>query len=980
MALHIQFDANQEHQRLAIESVVNVFNGLPHRSPQEFTLADEIIPNLPPYEDLAEEWLHGNVQAIQHAHGLQPDMTLAVDEGMVLEGAGSEVWRYPSVTLEMETGTGKTYVYLRTIHELRQRYGFGKFIIIVPSVAIYEGVIKMAEITKDHFRALYGNEVVNIVRYDSDQISRLRTFATSTFCEVMVMTLDSFNRISNRIFKASEKLPGERKPHEFLQETRPILILDEPQNMTSTTSKEALRTLHPLMALRYSATHKESPNLLYRLTPFDAFRQNLVKKIEVCGVSEQNNPNRALLALQAVTGSGIGLRATVSFGEQSFTLKRGEDLFEKTKNAQFRDGYVVAEVNAGTSGGDAFLEFANTSRLVNGGLGLIRKEVFRLQIREAIRTHLRRQERLRGQGIKVLSLFFIDRVKNFTDPDGIIRLLFDEEFNILKREYPHWQQKDASAVRSAYFAQVRAKTGEMEDIETRDTEDGKKNEIERKAERVAFDLIMKKKEKLLSFGEPVSFIFAHSALKEGWDNPNVFQICTLNQTVSVTKKRQEIGRGLRLCVNQEGARVQGDDVNVLTVVANASYQKYAEELQKDYERDGDTPPPAPTDANRAPVVRRDSIFHDPGFRNLWSKLAQPVTTTFNLDTDELVLEAANRLNHHVFSKPILVVERGAFVQTQATFRLLETQGSKARVQVSIADSDGNEETSTKWMKLGDKPGSDDRLRDFRVAYVTGEGDAAQVRFGNDIVLTPHQEYAVSLAANFKPQHRETMAPQEKYPVGNLIDRAARKTELTRHTIRRIFHALHPDKAQALLENPEGFTTDYISIVTNALADQIADRIAFTPGGIPAPHDLDVMFPETKDFVQRELRAAGPQSLYDQVQIDSNVEINFIQVVQNDASLLFYFKFPPTFKVPLPAQIGNYNPDWGLARLDAAGIALQYIRETKGTENLEKLQFKHERRKIICAQKYFAAIGMDYRPVMGTNADWWKRVPQGSFKL
>lgn len=980
MALHLQFDANQEHQRIAIEAVVNVFDGLPNRSPQEFKLNDEIIPNLPPYEDLPEEWLHTNIQAVQHTHGIKPDMTLAVDEGMVLEGAGSELWRYPSVTLEMETGTGKTYVYLRTIHELRQRYGFGKFIIIVPSIAIFEGVLKTAEITKDHFRALYGNEVVNIVRYDSDQISRLRTFATSTFCEVLVMTLDSFNKASNKIFKASEKLPGERLPFQFIQETRPVLILDEPQNMGSATAKEALRTLHPLMALRYSATHKEKLNVLYRLTPFDAFRQNLVKKIEVCGVSEQNNPNRALLSLQAVTGSGTGLRATVRFGDQLYTLKCGDDLFDKTKNEQFRQGYVVAEVNAGTGGGSAFVEFANTSRVVDGGLGLIREAIFRLQIRETIRTHLRRQERLRGQEIKVLSLFFIDRVANYTAADGLIRRLFDEEFDSLKREYPHWQRREASAVRSAYFAQVRNKAGEMEDIETRDVDDdGRKNEAERKAERVAFDLIMKQKEKLLSFAEPVSFIFAHSALKEGWDNPNVFQICTLNQTISVTKKRQEIGRGLRLCVNQDGARVPGDDVNVLTVVANASYQKYAEELQKDYERDGDTPPPAPTDAGRAPAVRRDSIFHDPGFRDLWGKLSQPVTANFNLDTEALITECANRLNHHVFSKPILVVERGVFTQTQATFRLLGIQDNKARVQIAVTDSDGNEETRTSWMKAGERPGPE-LLRDFRVAYVAGTGDAAQVRFGNDVVLTPHSEYAVSLTPNFKPQHRETTAPQEKYPVSNLIDRAARKTQLTRRTIRRIFHALHADKATALLENPEGFATDFISIVTNALADQIAERIEFTPGGAPAPHDLDTLFPEKKDFVQRELHDAGPRSLYDQVQTDSNVEINFIQVVQNDASLLFYFKFPGVYKVPLPAQIGNYNPDWGLARRDDSGLALQYVRETKGTENVDKLQFSHERRKIRCAQKYFAALGLDYRPIMGTNADWWQHIPQATFKI
>jgi type III restriction enzyme len=262
---------------------------------------------MPPFRALSEPWLYDNLRAIQQLNYVHADDLagiLDVEEGMVLEGAGSESWRYPSFTIEMETGTGKTYVYLRTIYELRKRYGFGKFIIVVPSIAIYEGVIKNFQITKDHFRAIYENETVNLIEYEGSKIRQLRAFATSTFVEVMVITLDSFNKITNLIYKPSENLPGERLPYQFIQETRPILILDEPQNMGSEKSKEALRTLHPLFALRYSATHKVIPNLVFRLTPFDAYRLSLVKKIQVYGVTERENFNQPFLGLEAVTLEG----------------------------------------------------------------------------------------------------------------------------------------------------------------------------------------------------------------------------------------------------------------------------------------------------------------------------------------------------------------------------------------------------------------------------------------------------------------------------------------------------------------------------------------------------------------------------------------------------------------------------------------------------------------------------------------------------
>ena len=992
--LQIQFSSKQEFQIAAVESVARLFEGLPNAA-TEFQLSDEIVSNLPPFEDLQEDWLLDNLNAVQRdpdlKHGdakiISENATLDTDEGLVLEGVGEEVVRYPSFTIEMETGTGKTYCYLRSVYELRKRYGFSKFIIVVPSVAIYEGVAKTFAITQSHFRALYDNETVDLIRYDGAQMSRIRTFSTTTSCQVLLMTLDSFNKTSNNLFKSTEKLPGERKPYEFVQETRPILILDEPQNMGSDKSKAALRTLHPLFALRYSATHKESPNLVFRLSPFDAFRLGLVKRIQVDGVTERENANQIdgapLLALQSVSGTGANIRANVlalsrsgnTSKEAQFALRKGDDLKVKTHRDEYA-GYLVQEIETDGEGGGT-LEFENGVRLASGGMSRSKPEIFRVQIERAIEEHFRRQEELRGRGIKVLSLFFIDRVANYTDDDGLIKTLFDKAFNSLKRGRPEWEEKEPATVRSAYFAQKKGRNG-METVETRDVEDERKNADEKAAEKEAFSLIMRDKEKLLGFEEPVSFIFAHSALREGWDNPNVFQICTLNQTVSTNRKRQEIGRGLRLCVDQTGDRVAGDDVNILTVVANASYKDYAEKLQSEYVEDGDSAPPAPSDARKAPAQRNDVIFQHPQFRTFWKKLHRRALPSFNLDTDKLVEECGNRLNGKAFSEPIIVVERGKYIQTRLTLQLDKIlPDGRAKVRVVIIGTDGDEREVAVTVKVGDnlkQKTGEDRLRSFRVSEIKGEGDAATMTFGNEIVLTPHDAFSTDTAEGFTPTQSVKMAPREVFPVPNLLDRAARETGLTRPTINRIWKKLRPEIAKFLLKNPENFIATFIAEVTNALADHITTGISFSADGAggagPSDEALEVLFPVEKKFTQRELIDAGAKGLYDQVQTDSEVERRFVNNIKNEGALVFYFKFPATFKVPLPKQIGNYNPDWGLARLDENKATIHFIRETKGSTKIETLRFPAEIRKIKCAQKYFKALDLDYRPIDDTVADWW----------
>ncbi|MGH7452718.1 MAG: DEAD/DEAH box helicase family protein, partial [bacterium] len=703
--------------------------------------------------------------AVQENNGVLISLAeLDMDEWLVLEGAGSETWRYPHFTIEMETGTGKTYVYLRTIYELRQRYGFSKFIIVVPSIAIYEGVLKNLEITRDHFRSLYGNELVIPVPYDGSKLSRLREFATSTFTMVMVMTIDAFIRIGNNIYKHSEKLPGERKPYQFIQETRPILILDEPQSIISLKSakaEEALRTLHPLLALRYSATHRTSPNLVYRLTPFEAFRRNLVKKIQVCDVYERDNFNQPFLALNSISRNGRITARVMTFvnekgqtREKEVVLHHNENLYQKTQREEYKTGYRVAEINAAEN----FVLFENLLKLkLNETIGPSRPEIFRLQIEETIKAHMQRQKELRSKNIKVLSLFFIDRVANYTDANGLIKRLFDDAFNRLKTDFPSFKKLQPEQVRKAYFAEMKTKSGETKALDTEN------RGAEREMEKEAFELIMRDKERLLSFDEPVCFIFAHSALKEGWDNPNVFQICTLNQAVSEIKKRQEIGRGLRLCVNHEGLRLFDDELNVLTVIANESYSSYAANLQKEYVAAGVAAPPPPTHAKREWAKRREKIFHgDQRFKEFWEKLSQRVTYRVNADAAKLIEECVAKLNAQPFPEPVLVVEKGKFVVTRFVIKLESVNGNTAKLAVEISDTSGKSKTRSLVVKKRDRLAQllkDERLRAYQIVEMHSSGKNGKIIFANTEELFSDGTLSFESEAGQKP-HEVTIHKRE----------------------------------------------------------------------------------------------------------------------------------------------------------------------------------------------------------------------------
>lgn len=986
--ISFKFDPNQEHQLRAINGVVGLFEGMPHKH-VSYVIGEECMPNMAADELLDESLLFSNLQTVQQLNNIPSGLELNIDEGMAIEGLPLDSWRYPSFTIEMETGTGKTYAYLRTLFELHKKYGFRKFIIIVPSVAIYEGVIKAWENTQGHFRSLYDNENLNLVSYDSSRISALRDFSHSPMMVALVMTIDSFNKISNNVYKPTEKLPGEKLPYQYIQETRPILILDECHNYESETSRQALRVLHPLFALKYSATpgkRDESglqlyDNLTYRLAPLDAFRMNLVKKIEVFGTTTERTLSLPgglqLLEITPALKAKVRVTARVRGRTQrkDLLIKRHDDLARKTHNPDY-EGFVVDEI----SRMDGVVRFRNEVELKPRSTGETeKKDIFRKQIEETVRRHLERQEALEPLGIKVLSLFLVDRVANYTDENGIIRVLFDEAFDSLKKHYPSFKKKSAGQVRSAYFA--TKKQGDQEVAV--DTESRTKQE--RELEKEAFRLIVQNSQTLLAMDEDVAFVFAHSALREGWDNPNVFQICTLAESWSETKKRQEIGRGLRLCVDQSGQRIFDDKINVLTVVANQSYESFVEALQTEYVAAGDAAPPRPSSANREPAKRNNSVFSRKEFSAFWDKLLQKTDYEINIDTADVVANAVAKLSTDKTFSPSILIQKGRFVVDSFTISLKSCRDESCILIIERKDTDGGSTRNEKQFKLRESLGKilrDDRLNHLSIGEIDCRKGKESVSLAEGDALRMGETFSFDCPAKIKPVSHETKMTDTKYPVSNLVERVAAETFLTRATVFEIFTRLPEPKKGEIFVNPEAFIDNFVFSVREVLADHVATNVEYSLTKELEAHDLDDLFPKQESHAQRELIAGSANALYDLIQIDSEVEHSFVREYLNrDERVVLYFKFPAKFKVKMPKIIHDYVPDWGVVRENDGKLRVELVRETKGTSNPNLLQFPWEHRKIQCAEKHFEKLGINYRQISpDTFLNWWEDTPAAQDEL
>ncbi|MFZ5823601.1 MAG: DEAD/DEAH box helicase family protein [Bacillota bacterium] len=990
--MKIQFDPNQQFQLDAVAAITDLFEGQPQGAPEYAVINLREWGGLFAGQDrtelgvgnrllLDEEKLRQNTRIVQLRNDIDvADPAAPLEAWELFDAQANQARRCPHFSVEMETGTGKTYVYLRTIFELSQRYGFSKFVIVVPSVAIREGVLKNIEITAEHFRALYNNLPFEHFVYDAKKVNRLRQFATSNMLQVMVINIDAFRKNftgteeeqkSNVIYKESDKLSG-RQPIEFVQAARPIVIIDEPQSVDSTDkAQEAIKALNPLCTLRYSATHRNPYNLVYRLDPVRAFELKLVKQIVVASAAAEGAANDAFVRVEQIDykkGIKAKLRIHVQTAEgpkeKSVTVKQGADLYAlSNERANYRDGFEVTEINA--EPGSEFIRFSNGRTLRLGEeVGGLREDVWRAQIKHTIKRHLEKELQVQGRGIKVLSLFFIDRVANYRDYDGAGRPVpgkfaqaFEEELAALARDERYrelaWLREPVERLHNGYFAQD--KKGVLKDTRG-DTQ----------ADDEVYNLIMKEKERLLSLDEPLRFIFSHSALREGWDNPNVFQICTLNETKSAVKKRQEIGRGLRLPVDQDGRRVFDESVNKLYVMANESYEDFARALQTEYEEDcgvtfGKVPITAiakltrVVDGAEQPIGRavaeaiRDALVAQ-GMLDMEGRI-QPAFDPRRKDFKLELPEAQRDLTP-------AVIDLLSSYQIQRHIRRERDDGPN-RLKKGVTLSP---EFQALWERI--KPKTTYRVEFETETLVRNAVDAIKrmERIEEPRIRVAAGQLGIEKGgiATAAVSVAEERVEHGSRPVPDVLAYLQNETELTRSTLVRILK--ESGRLAEFFNNPQRFMDVVASILKHELHRLLVDGIKYERiDGTRAAAEWEMLLFKNEELINYLTALQVNKSVYEYVVYDSEVEREFAKRLDERADIKLFVKLPGWFKIDTP--VGEYNPDWAIVKHD--GQAIYLVRETKGTRDFLKLRTS-EADKVRCGQKHFEALGVPF--AVAVNAE------------
>jgi type III restriction enzyme len=969
----LKFDPSLQYQQDAVNAVVGVFDGQPFVQTGAMAFQSIQIGGLFQTElgmgnrlNLSDDELLKNVHRTQEAN--------EIEKVEALEGR--------EFSVEMETGTGKTYVYLRTIFELNKTYGFKKFIIVVPSVAIREGVLKSIDVMKEHFETLYDKAPFDSFVYDSKRLGRVRQFATSNQIQIMVINIQSFQKdvadkdLSemtedelkklNVINRENDRMSG-RRPMEFIQAANPIVIIDEPQSVDTTEkSRRAIGNLNPMVTLRYSATHRNPYNLVYKLDPIRAYDLRLVKRIEVASVRSDENFNDAYVKLIA-TDNTNGIRARIEIHKEGRSapkptkmwVKQGDDLFMKSDEREaYRNGYIVQNIDC--TPGSEYVEF-NQGRFLELGreIGGLADEIMKAQVYETVEQHLKKERALKGKGIKVLSLFFIDRVANYRvyNEDGTISLgkigrWFEEAYKELtaKPIYRGLIPFDVAEVHNGYFSQD--KQGHAKDTRgnTADDED-------------TYNLIMRDKERLLDPNVALRFIFSHSALREGWDNPNVFQICTLNETQSADKKRQEIGRGLRLPVNETGDRVHDETVNRLTVIANESYEEFARTLQTEFEDDFGIRFGKVERIAFAKLVRRTEdgaekeIGQDESAK-IWSALVSggylnaagdilekfdPNNPHFELKMPEgyegLRAAITDEINRKVFKNRIVnardrrELKFRKEVQLSEDFqKLWEKIKHRTRFRVTFETSDLIDRALARIKQI-------DLIKVRRVATTVVEVDIS------DAGVSADRQIATRI--------------RDAEPVKVLPDILAflqKETELTRHTLAEILK--RSGRLDEFRINPHAFMAAVAKEISRALHDLMLEGIKYEKVA-GAYWEQSRIEQDAEEGIVRYLSNLyevqnREKSLFDAVEYESEVERQFARDLDSNESVKLFVKLPSWFKIDTP--IGSYNPDW--AFVTQREEKLYFVRETKSTADSEELRTK-ENQKIACGRKHFQTIGVDY---------------------
>jgi type III restriction enzyme len=980
MKLHFEPDLDFQHD--AIEAVCDLFRGQ-EICRTEFTvttggLGGQIQMGLVESDlgignrlTLLDDEILANLRDIQIRNGLAPSETLASGD----------------FTVEMETGTGKTYVYLRTIYELNKRYGFTKFVIVVPSVAIKEGVAKSIEMTEEHFRGLYANTRLESFRYDSSKMGEVRNFATSPMIQVMIVTVGAINKKDvNNLYKDSEKTDGE-KPIDLIKATRPIVIVDEPQSVDGGlqgAGKAALGAMGALCTLRYSATHLDRHHMVYRLDAVDAYERKLVKQIEVASATVESGFNKPYVRLVSVANNRGVITARVELDVETkggvrrveVAVQDGDDL-EQTTGRKIYEDCRIGEIRV--SAGDQFMELHAPGEQrylpVGGAWGDVDTlAVQRQMIRRTIKEHLDKEKRLRPQGIKVLSLFFIDQVDKYRQYDedgrrvqGVYGRVFEEEYRRLAA-HPDYATlfegvdlaHSAEDIHDGYFSIDKKERW----FDTDDNNQTNRDNAER-----AYSLIMRDKEKLLSLDEPLKFIFSHSALREGWDNPNVFQICALREMGSERERRQTIGRGLRLCVNQDGERVRGFDVNTLTVVATERYEDFAEGLQKEMEADGITFGVVEQHQFAGIQVMGEDGLGAPLGMDASKALWQYLKDAGHIDSRGRVQDSLRAaLRTGTFTIPNEFAEQadqGAAILRKLAGRL-EIKNADERRPVrprqAVLDS---AEFKALWDRIKFK--TTYRVQFDNASLVADCTDALRdappigstrlVWREADLTIGKAGVEAVERGASMPVPIRE-----DDIELPDLLTDLQNRTELTRRSIVRIL--IDSDRLGDFKRNPQEFIEVAAGAINRRKQLAIVDGIKYQRIGEDSYYAQELFTSEELNGYLKNMLQDVHKSVYEAVVYDSDTEGAFAGQLERNAAIKVYAKLPGWFTVPTP--LGGYNADWAVLVQTDEGERLYFVVETKGGLFLDDLRGREDA-KIQCGKAHFEALRAGEDPATYTVA-------------
>lgn len=1008
----------QQYQSDAVDAVVKVFNGQGFhdkisyirdkgklKSAQtQLTLSfeDEFGENLDLLDDtgyknevveLSDDQLLKNIHDLQSQNNIKLSSSLIKDLGRC------------SLDIEMETGTGKTYVYIKTMFELNKRYGWSKFIVVVPSIAIREGVKKSFEITAEHFMEHYGKKARFFV-YNSANLNALDNFSQSSGINVMIINTQAFasslkedgKSKEARIIYSKRDEFASRRPIDVIKANRPIIILDEPQKMGGEVTQKALKNFNPLFSINYSATHAKQHNLVYVLDALDAFNKRLVKKIEVKGFEVKNfrGTDKYMFLEQIVLSSKkppmakieIEISYNKSINRETRILGVGDDLYYISQEMEQYKGFTISEIDPFRGA----VTFTNGEVIYTGDVvgDVSEKDMRRIQIRETILSHFEKEEKLFNMGIKTLSLFFIDEVAKYRQYDengdevlGEYGKMFEEEYISVLNQYislidsPYQKYlkeicSNVSAVHKGYFS-IDKKTGRSIDSQL-------KRGSEFSDDISAYDLILKNKERLLSFAEPTRFIFSHSALREGWDNPNVFQICTLKHSDSQTAKRQEVGRGLRLCVNQAGNRMDAEscgetvhNINILTVIASESYKNFVSDLQKDIKEVlYDRPTVATSEYFKGKFVEVDGVSQ--------------IIDEQKANTIEfyLISNGYIDMNRKVTDKYRTDVEMGTIAPLPEELAPM-TDGIQALIQAVYDDSvldkmiSNAHETKVKdnplndnfykkefqalWKQINRKYAytvdfDGQELIDKSVAHINEKLFVSELQYTTTIGRQKEEmnEYEVERGDSFSGEKTKTKtlkhaeSSQIKY---DLIGKIAEGCTLTRKTVVAILKALNPQKMYMFKNNPEEFISKVIKLINEQKATMIVEHISYDE--IDGEYDSAIFTAEkvSQDFDKAfKAEKAIQDYVFTDGSAEKSIERKFAEDLDAASEVCVYAKLPKGFHIPTP--VGNYSPDWAIAFYEGTVKHIYFVAETKGT--MESLNLRPiEQAKISCAKKLFNEI-------------------------